>query len=147
MKKSIVAVAIMLFAYSAFAQNTGTLLNNYISIKNALVQGDNKAATQAITVFYNAVKAEKDFAKKADLVKATEKLNKATDLKSQRDAFNDVSTTMWAVVKNSDKINQPVYYQYCPMKEGYWLSNEKEIKNPYYGSAMLACGKVVESKM
>ncbi|RYF82932.1 MAG: DUF3347 domain-containing protein, partial [Chitinophagaceae bacterium] len=34
---------------------------------------------------------------------------------------------------------------YCPMKKALWLSNEKAIKNPYYGSAMLTCGKVTET--
>jgi hypothetical protein len=31
---------------------------------------------------------------------------------------------------------------YCPMKKSNWLSNEKTVKNPYYGSAMLTCGEV-----
>lgn len=43
-------------------------------------------------------------------------------------------------------MNHAVYYQYCPMKKAYWLSMEKEIKNPYYGSSMLTCGKVIETK-
>lgn len=146
MKKSIFAVAIMLFGHAAFAQNTGNLLNKYISVKNALVQSDNTAATDAIHTFYKAVKSESEFAQKANLLKATEILNAANDLKSQRAAFNDVSTAMWTVVKSAETVSQPVYYQYCPMKKGYWLSTEKDIKNPYYGSAMLACGKVVETK-
>jgi uncharacterized protein YdeI (BOF family) len=33
MKKLIVAMTVMLFGFSAFAQNTGNLLNNYISVK------------------------------------------------------------------------------------------------------------------
>ncbi|MAQ74933.1 MAG: hypothetical protein CL613_01215 [Aquimarina sp.] len=32
------------------------------------------------------------------------------------------------------------------MKKAYWLSKEKDIKNPYYGSSMLTCGKVAETK-
>jgi hypothetical protein len=32
------------------------------------------------------------------------------------------------------------------MKKAYWLSRGKEIENPYYGSAMLSCGKIVETK-
>jgi hypothetical protein len=28
------------------------------------------------------------------------------------------------------------------MKKASWLSNDKAIKNPYYGSAMLTCGNV-----
>jgi hypothetical protein len=27
----------------------------------------------------------------------------------------------------------------------YWLSSEAVIKNPYYGKAMLTCGKVTET--
>jgi len=28
------------------------------------------------------------------------------------------------------------------MKKSSWLSNDTSIKNPYYGSSMLTCGKV-----
>jgi Protein of unknown function (DUF3347). len=31
------------------------------------------------------------------------------------------------------------------MKKANWLSSEKEIKNPYYGSTMLTCGSVVDT--
>jgi hypothetical protein len=41
--------------------------------------------------------------------------------------------------------SEPVYQVYCPMKKANWLSSSKEIKNPYFGSAMLTCGKVVET--
>jgi len=44
---------------------------------------------------------------------------------------------------------QPVYYQHCPMANGgkgaNWLSKENAVKNPYYGSQMLSCGKTVET--
>ena len=43
-------------------------------------------------------------------------------------------------------VGQVVYNQYCPMaddnKGAYWLSNDKNVLNPYFGSAMLACGSV-----
>ena len=137
----------MLFGYSAFAQNTSNLLNKYISVKNALVNSDAKEANTTISTFYEAIKSEENFTQKNDLLKATDKLSKAgNNLEKQRAAFNDVSTVLWKVVKSSDKVNQPVYYQYCPMKKAYWLSKEKEIKNPYYGSSMLTCGKVTETK-
>ncbi len=136
----------MLFGISAFAQNTNNLLNNYLPVKNALVNSDAKAAATASASLNNVVKNEGDFAQKADLLKATEKLNKAgNNLEKQRAALNDVSTIMWKLVK-ANKVSQPVYYQYCPMKKAYWLSEEKEIKNPYYGSSMLTCGKVEDKK-
>ncbi|MBO0340095.1 DUF3347 domain-containing protein [Flagellimonas profundi] len=147
MKNLIVVMTVMLFGVSAYAQNTGNLLKNYISVKNALVSSDSKAASTAITALNEAVKSEGNFAQKAELQKATDKLSKAgNNLEKQRAAFNDVSTVLWKLVKGSDKVTQPVYHQYCPMKKAYWLSKEKEIKNPYYGSSMLTCGKVAETK-
>lgn len=146
MKKLLFALAVMLFGFSAFAQNTKLYFDNYMNVKNALVNSDSKAVSQAIGIFYQSLKSEENFIQKEELLKATEKLSKASDIEKQRAAFNGVSTAMWKLVKGSDKVNQPVYYQYCPMKKTYWLSKEKEIKNPYYGSSMLTCGKVVETK-
>ena len=43
-------------------------------------------------------------------------------------------------------VNENVYIQFCPMadnnKGAYWISLEKEVRNPYYGEAMLTCGEV-----
>jgi len=117
MRKSLFLFAGLLLGYSALAQNTKTLFNNYINVKNALVKGDGKSANQAIEVFYKSIKGETNFVLKDALLKATEKMSKSTNLEKQRTAFNDVSTTLWQVVKGSDKVTQPVYYQYCPMKK------------------------------
>lgn len=143
MKKIILASAIMLFGISAIAQNTKAHLDNYINVKTALVNSDAKAASKAISTFYDALKSDGNFAQKAALLKVTEKLSKADDnLEKQRATFNDVSIMMWDLVKGSNKVSQSVYYQYCPMRKAYWLSKDKDIKNPYYGSSMLTCGKV-----
>jgi hypothetical protein len=147
MKKLFILLAAMLTEISAIAQNTDILLNNYISVKNALVSSNGKAASEFINTLYNTVKLEENFLQKPELLKASEKLYKAgNDIEKQRAAFNDVSTVMWKLVKGSEIVNEPVYYQYCPMKKAYWLSKEKEIKNPFYGSNMLTCGKVVDTK-
>ncbi len=147
MKKIIFVLAAMLFGFSAFTQNTSLILNNYIDVKNALVSGNGVAASESINTLYNTVKKEESFPQKAELLKASEKMHKAgDDIEKQRAAFNDVSIVMWALVKGSEKVDDPIYYQYCPMKKAYWLSKEKEIKNPFYGSAMLTCGKIVETK-
>lgn len=41
---------------------------------------------------------------------------------------------------------QKLYQDYCPMfndkKGAIWLSETKEIKNPYYGAKMSTCGSV-----
>ena len=138
--KKLVFIWLMLFGFSAFAQNTNDLYDNYINVKNALVKSNSNGASSAIDVFYQSLKSEQDFPEKKDLLKATEKLSKANNLEKQRASFNDFSTQVWKLVKGSDKVKQTVYYQYCPMKKAYWLINEKEIQNPYYGSSMLTCG-------
>ena len=42
--------------------------------------------------------------------------------------------------------SQTLYQDHCPMfndgKGAVWFSENKEIKNPYYGSKMMTCGKV-----
>jgi hypothetical protein len=146
MKKNLLILAISLFGYSAFAQNTNNILDKYYGVKNALVNSDAKAATAAISDLQSAIKAESPFKQKDNLNNTVNELAKANDLEKQRSVFNNVSTIMWQIVKNTDKVNQPVYYQYCPMKKAYWLSDAADIKNPYYGSAMLTCGKVSETK-
>jgi Cu(I)/Ag(I) efflux system membrane fusion protein len=56
---------------------------------------------------------------------------------------------MYMLVKEAKLANAGVYHQYCPMafndKGAYWLSNEAEIKNPYFGKKMLECGEVKDS--
>jgi len=67
----------------------------------------------------------------------------------QRISFEKVSDAMYLLLKQADLKNGSVYRQYCPMafndKGAYWLSNEVEIKNPYFGKKMLECGEVTDS--
>lgn len=146
MKKNLFILAIVLLGHTAFAQNTNTLLSKYYSVKNALVSSDVKAASEAINDLQKTIIAESYFRQNEGLNMAVNKLAKASSVEKQRAVFNDVSTTMWQIVKSADQVSQPVYYQYCPMKKAYWLSNQAAIKNPYYGSSMLTCGNVTETK-
>lgn len=66
------------------------------------------------------------------------------DLKKQREAFKSLSKSTYELIKVSNPA-QTVYYQYCPMADANWLSKEKAVKNPYYGTSMLTCGNVVET--
>lgn len=146
MKKLVFAMALMLSGWAAGAQNTELLLKDYLAVKNALVSGNSKLASQTAQTLYESVKSQDNFDRKPQLLKAAETLSKANAIDKQRGALDAVSQTLWTLVKKAPKPNQAVYYQYCPMKKTYWLSAEKDIKNPYYGSAMLTCGKTVETK-
>lgn len=72
-------------------------------------------------------------------------ISKTSDPKKQREAFDTLSENIYQLAKVS-KQEAPVYLQHCPMandgKGANWLSREEAIKNPYYGSKMLTCGKV-----
>ena len=67
-----------------------------------------------------------------------------SDIKKQRETFKSLSKNMFEVMKIS-KLDETLYYQYCPMQDAYWISTENKIQNPYYGSQMMTCGKVVET--
>jgi hypothetical protein len=83
-----------------------------------------------------------------DLVFDAEHISETKDVGHQRDHFTSLSKNMYAVMKVS-KQDVPIYYQFCPMankgKGANWLSKENIVKNPYYGSKMMGCGKTVET--
>jgi hypothetical protein len=78
----------------------------------------------------------------------TEKIVATTIIEKQRVVFMDLSANFYALLKVS-KQDYSIYYQNCPMyndgKGANWLSKENAVKNPYYGSQMLTCGKTVET--
>lgn len=77
-------------------------------------------------------------------------LNRAKDITEYRKAFSPFSEHMallMSEVKYQGK--KPVLEFRCPMangnKGGKWLQAEKELANPYFGSAMLTCGSLQKS--
>ena len=75
-------------------------------------------------------------------------MSATTEIKKQRAAFIGLSAAMIYSVK-AFGINKTVYKQFCPManknKGAAWLSFQKDIKNPYFGDAMLTCGSVQDT--
>ena len=70
------------------------------------------------------------------------------DLDEVRNAFVNLSNSM-IILANTFKPNETLFVLHCPMannnKGADWLSSSKEIRNPYYGAAMLACGEVKDT--
>ena len=79
-----------------------------------------------------------------DLTADAKNISEIQDIKKQSELFKSLSKNTYELTKFS-KFTEPVYYQYCPMQDANWLSKENTIKNPYYGSQMLSCGKTVET--
>jgi len=153
MKKVLLAVASIATAFfqNTFAQDASpsALLTSYYSIKDALVSGNAAAASSNAEAFIKTAAGlnEKTLPveNKNALVKEATRLSATKDIKQQRELFASFSNDMAAFVKVAKLSSEPVYQQYCPMKKALWLSSSKAIKNPYFGNAMLTCGKVVET--
>ncbi|PQJ30926.1 hypothetical protein BST92_02815 [Nonlabens arenilitoris] len=114
---------------------------HYIHLKTALVNSDvSEAKSGAKMLMENTDDAQ--------LKNMLSKISDARDIEEQRTIFSSVTEKMTAIVDESIK-NGEVYKQFCPMafnnEGGYWLSTEREIRNPYFGDKMLKCGKVSET--
>ena len=138
------------FSYSYGQENIQTppaqLLSLYFNIKDALVGGNPTIAAVKAEDFVKVIntidsKIINDASRSALLKDATA-ISVTKNIKDQRIHFSSFSDNMIALVKTVKLSGEPVYQQYCPMKKASWLSPQAAIKNPYYGNAMLTCGKV-----
>ena len=136
-----------------------TVFDNYFALKDNLVKTDGISASENAKGLVNAINAVKMDKLPMNvhtvwmkllngLKEDAEHINETKDIVHQRDHFMSLSKNMYEVIKVANPV-EPVYYQFCPManqgKGANWLSRETAIKNPYYGSRMLSCGKVVET--
>lgn len=136
-----------------------SVFDNYFNVKDALVKSDGNAtaiASKELISAINAVKMDKlemdvhmIWMKVVNQIKEdAEHITDTKDVKHQREHFMTLSKDIYALIKVS-KNETTVYYQFCPMandgKGANWLSKEKAVRNPYYGSMMLSCGKTVET--
>ncbi|WP_276134471.1 DUF3347 domain-containing protein [Polluticoccus soli] len=148
--------------------STGTqkllaVLSSYYELKDALVATSASKADEGATKLMAAAN-DLDGYIKTDSVNSSALMPQLDSLKEgvngilsvkdettekKRIAFEKVSDAMFALLRTADIKNAGAYRQYCPMafndKGAYWLSNETEIRNPYFGKVMLECGEVTDS--
>ncbi len=144
----IVAFIATALVQTSFAQDkTSDIFAQYYAIKDALVSGNASLANTKAIAFVKTVADDTALpeANRAAVVKDAAKIAATKDLKKQREYFSAFSEQMFVLAKSTQLNSEPVYKAYCPMAKGSWLSSSSAIKNPYYGSAMLTCGKVVET--
>ena len=76
-------------------------------------------------------------------------IQKSDNIETQRKAFSIYNLTFYKTLKTFGLAEEKVYYQYCPMANNdtgaYWFSDTEEIRNPYFGNAMLSCGETRET--
>lgn len=135
------------------SERTSEMVNAYLKIKDALVADDNNSAMEAgklaLKVFknfdiggYSAVQQEK---LKGFVESAIENIKPISEgsIKDQRANFKKLSINVEDIIAIAGT-DLKLYEIYCPMYErgSAWLSTEKNVKNPFYGSKMLTCGVV-----
>ena len=74
----------------------------------------------------------------------------AKTLEEVREAFRNLSQNVISLEKQFGHVSKVTYYLlFCPMafanKGAYWLQENKETRNPFFGRSMLKCGEVKES--
>ena len=129
------------------------VLNDYFNLKDALVADDNAKAKELgailatslgkldISKYTDAQQSDlKDIVE--DAVEHAEHISES-DIAHQREHFKILSKDVTDMVAITGTENT-LYQQFCPMYDegSAWLSMSKDVKNPYYGSKMLTCGKV-----
>ncbi len=120
------------------------LYQDYLTVKAALVNTDMASAKKAASKLAKNLEGKEAY---QNVRMVASLIAGAKDIEKQREFFvglNEQTTVVLKAALDSGKI----YQQYCPMafegKGGYWLSNSNEVRNPYFGDVMLACGEVTK---
>ncbi len=134
------------------------IIMHYLHVKNALIADNGKEAATASQELAKALAGMDKTSFTAeqqkvvtenqdDLAENAEHIAKTTDIKHQREHFAAMSEDVFALTKVFGS-GQTLYQDNCPMfndgKGTIWLSEVAEIRNPYYGSKMLTCGKMIQ---
>jgi len=144
---------------SAMAKSQlGNLVESYLIMKDAFVATDeNEVVKQAEITLVALNKVDmKGFKDDAHLAWMKIQKNIKDNLlgiinmkgiEMKRSHFSVVSNEITKAIEMFGiNTESTVYLEYCPMAfdyEGaYWVSNNKEIRNPYFGDKMLKCGEV-----
>ena len=151
----------------ATANNTETkkggsvneIVAGYLELKNALTNDNGNEAASAAKKIGAAIANVDESALAADQKKVYDDVkddikehsehigSNGSNIAHQREHFDLLSQDMIDLVKATGT-TQTLYRDFCPMynnkKGAPWLSETKEIRNPYYGKEMPKCGIVKE---
>ncbi len=135
------------------------VLSGYLQLKNALAGDNGKDAAAGANSMSEALKKIDKTAFSAEQKKVYDEVGddvkehaehigeNAGKIAHQREHFDMMSKDMYDLVKAFGG-GQTLYKDYCPMyndgKGAIWISEAKEIKNPYLGKKMPTCGTVKE---
>ncbi|HEY6976197.1 MAG TPA: DUF3347 domain-containing protein [Chitinophagaceae bacterium] len=154
----------------SFNKPFNEMLNSYFDLKNALVEWDtaktsayaNTLARLSQNVPYDELKADttiiataKNFS--GNVVAEAMGIAGENTIEGKRRSFYTLSENLYNLLRTVRYDQQVIYHDKCPMafndsEEAYWISNTKQIINPYlgkkhphYAGGMIGCGSVEDS--
>ncbi len=140
-----------------FQKQLSQLFEAYVGLKDAFVSSNaddvRKKATEtadqltAVDMKQLTGAAHNDWMiYHGEMASALERIKAAEDIEAQREHFEKLSYSLYKTIKAYGLGGITAYYTYCPMafndKGAHWLSDNDQIRNPYFGDAMLTCGSV-----
>ncbi|MCB2206796.1 MAG: efflux RND transporter periplasmic adaptor subunit [Bacteroidetes bacterium] len=143
-----------------FKMQFGKVVDGYLLLKDALVDSDEKQAESAAQKTLEALDGADMTLLKGDAHNRWMKLLKPIKynlngliqmkgLEMKRSHFSIISNKLTEAIETfgfHSTQAKSLYLEFCPMafdnKGAYWLSESKEIRNPYFGDKMMKCGEV-----
>lgn len=134
------------------------IIKGYLPLKNALAQDNSQKASDAAKGLFSILKKidisktrAKDNSELRDILKSASESaehigDNADDIVLQREHLLSLSNDITGLIEKVGTGGLQLYQDFCPMydngKGGTWISETKEIVNPYEGTKMLNCGSV-----
>lgn len=137
-------------------------LQAYFTMKDAFVKSDTALVNSNASAFvikldlmkFADIKTDSTIIQLASQIKETissqaKTIVSTTGIDAKRKIFQTVSDGMFDLLRTVRYNGSTVYQDYCPMAFNHagaaWLSNSREIVNPYFGEKMLHCGELRDS--
>lgn len=144
---------------STQSTNFGEVFAHYQHLTFALSNDDSKEAANGAKAMEEALANvnKADFTEgqqktfddiEADMKEHTSHIMaNANNIAHQREHLEMLSRDVYDIAKTFGA-GKTYYKTFCPMynnnQGAFWLSDSKEIRNPYFGSEMLTCGEIQE---
>lgn len=143
---------------AAFLEKLSTVYDVYFEVADALAGDELDEATEALgrlaTVVGNLERPGGEqygaWASAAQAMQSTlAQVAHIDGMPDARSMFEEVSKRIITLQKHYGHAGDGArYLAFCPMafgdKGAYWLQEEEEIRNPYFGASMLKCGEIRE---
>ena len=136
------------------------LFNNYLSLKNALVDDDFEKSKEIAKLLTTQLKGvdmetfagqshEEWMQRSAEIAKALQVMEDATTIGYLRRQFKLISDQFIMLAVTFGPFEKELFIQHCPMANDRlgadWISGEEKILNPYFGHSMIGCGSVTKT--